>query len=131
MSENVIIKVMNNAPADMTARMVADQSGCVDDWRATVRNLKEINDLLHEKRRELKEKIGVNHHMYQLKIRKEYRRLERTGQNPPPIMREYITLGQQINRLNKEYARIMRENGAEASRGARARAEKRKQQGNA
>lgn len=125
MTKSTLFRVMSSAPVDATARMVASQVGCSDDWLATVRNLKEINDLLHERRQELKERIGVNHHMFQLKIREEYQRLERAGQEPPPIMREYVTLGRQIHRINQEYARIMKENNAEASHGAKSRAAKR------
>ena len=129
MTDNAIIEIMNRAAADTTARMVTSQSGCVDDWRATVRNLKEINDLLCAKRLELKKKIGVDSHMYQLKIRKEYHALKRAGREPPSIMAEYITLGQQIHRLNQEYARVMKENGAALSPGAKRRADKRAQVG--
>lgn len=124
MATNSIVSVMNNAPADVVARRVTSQTGCGDDWLATVRNLKEISELLVARRTALKIQLGVNEHKYQLKIRKDYRQLQRNGEKPPAVMTEYITLGHQINRLNKEYARIMRENNAEPSPGAVRRKEK-------
>ena len=124
MATNAIVSVMNNTPADAVARRVTDQSGCGDDWLATVRNLKEINDLLVARRLELKIQIGVNERNYQWKIRDRYKKLKRSGADVPAVMTEYITLGQQIHRLNKEYARVMRENNAEPSPGAIRRKEK-------
>jgi hypothetical protein len=109
---NPIIDAINCQPIDSVARRVVGQEGCADDWKATVRNLKEINDLLVARHREMRKSLGILNMGGHLTIRRMFKEKNFRGSDE---LKEYMRIGQQINRINKEYARILKANGAELS----------------
>lgn len=130
MISNKLIRVLIGGNAiNLTARLVSGQAGCVNDWTATVKHLKELNEVLHTRRRELKREFGISSAADQLKMRQLFYRYRSAGKAIPPLVLEYMNLGQQIKRLNAEYSRILKENGAAPSNSpAKARAQRQKQQ---
>ena len=104
-------QILTRYPVNAAARVAISQSGCSENFDATLKDLGSLKDRLVAEFRDMKKKIGITNLGQHVAVKRLAKKMTDKGEKLPAELNDYIEMGRHIALLNDAYAQILKAHG--------------------